>query len=57
MFCSYCGQAGAGVRLLPTASVCGKASCEDAARFVDEVYQDEPELAESLQLEPVVLNA
>ena len=30
MICSYCGHAGAGVRLLPTAAfVCGKALCQN----------------------------
>ena len=32
-------------------------SREDAERFLEEVRQDEPELAESLRLEPVVLDA
>lgn len=31
MTCSYCGHAGAGVRLLPTAFVCGKALCQKLA--------------------------
>ena len=31
MTCSYCGHTGAGVRLIATASTCGKALCQKLA--------------------------